>query len=865
LIFAMLLGGITPAQDNIKPEHASNRVYVIDFGEVTPETATSEANSGRVSTRDIAQLATSYIRLRLQETPTLEVIASDKEPACGLHANQTESNATKMPPRGQTPAQYANQQREIVEPNGGEFFVIRGSVDTHPPNVAVNYWLGKCNGSTLNELASDRSILVADRSSFVAETVLGPLGTISRFLAYKLEGLQNPPTTVAVGQFGPSSDKFAAALTQYVKQALTLPPGVELSEIARSPDYIVDGEVTTGRTEIRVEIRLRSARGAHDVITPIEVSGTHKLQWAFERKVVSRIYEALNDQRLAKRFASDVLSAKSFDSLIEEGRHLLCQDQPRGCRQDASAAAVVFRAAKMNPKADWSASYYLGMAQASTYKYSDAVESLKESLSEVSASTAKGPEADKSIVQVRNTLGDVYLRYGDGKNGVLQYEESLKINPDQPEVYVKRAEALFVDDRPGAMKVLLDGVHRAPTGSELHTALLENVRKLQEGDFKAVQKEFEQAFADGVPMTDEYALLWVLWGETGSVNADTVRQRQYVTNALDLHPADVQVQAQAYALRAAIDLPGNLEEVDKYLAQAEALPAEKLDGNTLSWVARLRAIYWLDRKDYARASDWAEKARAIDTSSASQLLSADVANNWAKSLAERDVRDEQANKLFTKARDVVLPLVESRYEGADSVLHTANHGLGLDQDSKKVFKTIVDKNPKDFSATLSLAFVCSEYLFDTACSYTQNRKLLDLDLSALSPADRQAMKLNAAEAAVLQHDYRQASVWLNELALPGLGADYRAIADFYKTWIAFARKQADSQSDFDQLRQALTAYTELQKKGEVQPSGWSFQGARHALAHSELPLQKQKLLSDVIAVIEDPTKNTAAIPMPTEI
>jgi len=118
---------------------------------------------------------------------------------------------------------------------------------------------------------------------------------------------------------------------------------------------------------------------------------------------------------------------------------------------------------------------------------------------------------------------------------------------------------------------------------------------------------------------------------------------------------------------------------------------------------------------------------------------------------------------------------------------------------------------------------------------------------------------------VLQNDYQQASVWLNELARLNLDADYRAIADFYKLWIALVRKEAGVKEDFDHLRQSLTAYTQLQKKPDPQPSAWSFQAAQHALARTELSPQKQKLLSDAMVVIDDPTKDVATIQPPSEM
>jgi tetratricopeptide (TPR) repeat protein len=873
LVLAMLVGTtLSLAQDNVSSREAPSPVYVVDFESVAREFPPSEASSRSVDARDIAQLTTSLIRLGLLATPTLEVKATDRDHVCGGRAGQAEGNS-KASSQDKAPAQYQSRREPIIESKGTKFFKISGLVEVDPPNTIVHYWLKACDGSTLTDLNSDSLTLPADRSSFAAENalgnILGQINTIPRFLAYTLE---NPPVTVAVEQFQLHGQKIAVDLAGNLKWAITRLPSFKLAEISEKPDYIIGGSVTARGNEIDASIQIRSASGGPP--HSFKVSGVAKLRRVFDREVATGTVRALDDMRLAERYGWDALSATSFEKLLEEGRdrlccrNLWCEDQPRSCRKDLSAAVRVFEVAKKNPKADWRASYYLAVAQAANYKYPDAIKSFSDALLHIESSALNGPEAKEAKIKVHNAQGNVYEKYGDTKNAVLRYEESLKLDPEQPEVYVKKAEAVFSNDRPGGIHVLLDGIprmHDAQGVDKLHSALLKNLRKLQEGDFKAVEAQFERASAAGAPINNEYALLWVLWGETGPVNADAVRQKQYVTNALALHATDAEVQAEAYALRAAIDLPGNLDVADKFLTLAEELPTEKLEVNTLGWLARLRGIYFLDRKNYAAASEWADKAHTIDASSESDLLSAQVANSWAKSLRDVNPKDERATRLFTQARDLTRPLVGNRYEGADSAFHTANHGLGLDQDSEKLFKTIVDKKPKDFSAILSLAFVCNEYLFDTACSYSQTKRLLSLDLSALSPSDRAAMKVNAAEAAVLQGEYQHASAWLDD-ALPDLsGDDYRAIVDFYKFWIALASSQAVARYDFDHLRQSLTAYAESQRKPDAQPSGWSFQGARHALAQSALSPQKQKLLSDVITVLEDPTKNEAALQLPSKM
>lgn len=256
---------------------------------------------------------------------------------------------------------------------------------------------------------------------------------------------------------------------------------------------------------------------------------------------------------------------------------------------------------------------------------------------------------------------------------------------------------------------------------------------------------------------------------------------------------------------------------------------------------------------YREASVWADKARDIDGSYASVLLSSKIANVRGENLQRTDPLDPQAAKLFGKAQDLVRSLVDYRFEGADAEFRLANHGLGLDKESRVAFEAILKDNPQDFSATLNLACVCSEYLFDTVCSYRWKKLVLSLDLRSLSPSDQVAMKLNAAEAAVLDRNYSEAGSWLNDPANLGAGAQYTAITDFCKLLIALAKKTPDLNKELDHLKQSLSNYAQTHKQSSFAESqwSWSFVGARHALVGSDLAPKARKLLSDIIGVFDD--------------
>ncbi len=742
-------------------------------------------------------------------------------------------------------------ERRPIGQRSEEFFISRGSVEIHPPNIAVDYSLEKCDGAKVTKL-------VADRSNFDPGKALEQLNIVSQFLLYAVQD-ELPQTTIAVMPFTTSAKKteIAESVTGYLKQEVTERHGFRLSEDSgrANADYTIEGNISVVKDAVRATIFIRSAESAEHRY-PVDASGSPKDLDGFQRQVAERAFGALSDMRIAQRFGwTQHLSGMDAKALVVDGKRLLCLDEPRPCHRDAGAAVRVLLAAREKSPEDWSVLYYLGKAPAANSKYSDAIESLTSALNHIPASTPRDPGANQALTKIHSDLGDLYVRYGDVKKAVLQYDDSLSVDPNQAEVYTKKAEVLFLSNPPEAMAVLLDGVQRMPAADRLHSALRESISRLREPDFEAVATRFEAASAAGAPVADEYALVCFQRGINSLGNEQAARK--YLAKALDLGPKDPEVAAKIYGLGAAISLPTDIAQADKFLSQAETQPQDKLAPGTRNWIARLRAAYFFDQRKYPEAYDWAEKARGIDANADSNLFSAQVAVNWGEELQKADPRNGKASELYTNARLLVRPLVDERYGGADSVYAHANHGLDRDQESHQILRDILKANPQDLAALESLMFVCAEYIFDFDCSYSHAKKLFSLS------GDDPGLQLDAVEAAVLKRDYQQASVWLDPLlARPDLDTNYRVVANFYKFWISLARKQTTVTDDFNHLVQSLTAYTSSHPQSPNMI--WSFRGARTALTQSGLSEPKQQLLRDVISVFDEPSRGVASIKLPPE-
>jgi hypothetical protein len=120
--------------------------------------------------------------------------------------------------------------------------------------------------------------------------------------------------------------------------------------------------------------------------------------------------------------------------------------------------------------------------------------------------------------------------------------------------------------------------------------------------------------------------------------------------------------------------------------------------------------------------------------------------------------------------------------------------------------------------------------------------------------------LEAAEAAVLSGDYRQARTWLAPILQDTrLDSTFQAVAHFYQFWLVLVEGHI-ARDDFDKLKQSLSLYA--QSRTADSPA-WSFLGARAALEKAAVAKDKKKVLQDILEVFEHPEKGAAHLRLPS--
>jgi tetratricopeptide (TPR) repeat protein len=350
---------------------------------------------------------------------------------------------------------------------------------------------------------------------------------------------------------------------------------------------------------------------------------------------------------------------------------------------------------------------------------------------------------------------------------------------------------------------------------------------------------------------------------------------------LQIGPADATARVRANAGLAAIFLgeivtqplasgcvavaaPGfDAGRVDHYLSSIRG-ESEQVPKGIREWLLRLHALYWERLADYAKATDFAERAVQLEPTNSGRFVLGEIAFLWAKqqdsvahACSDTTLRAPDTQQLYVRSAEQFRPLVEKRYGGAEWYLREVNHALGRDQETRQLLLSLLMDTPKDFAALRTLQYVCNEYLRDLRCSWNVVRALDSLHLMA--PDDTSAM-LDAAEIAVLVGDVEHANAWLGRVSRWPLPVQRQVIPTFYAVWMAIERRQVGTLPGlYDTWRAAIERF---RRSGRV--LSWGFDGAKYALANMSANRMSRlcaDLLAQMIDALEKPTRPVPELKM----
>jgi tetratricopeptide (TPR) repeat protein len=828
--------------------------------------------------------ATTILQTRLLST--MDVHREAAVHSCGAEQN----TPLQTPP---SPSQEAGKTPGQGRSSDPVFYTISGRFEVEDPQARVptvvfQYLVKKCSETLAYTLIKQSEI------RFPAKHVLEELNGISGFILSTISA-EIPRETVSVSlctmkDVNPVDAAFkqiSSSIRDHIVDLLNQSSDFAPSDQA---EHTILCEFTPIRKKVKVPV-LRGLPGVKKVLFLWDTDSL-EVRMLVQSKVTAGTYpalgeplrsktEMLKDEKHSAMFVNDV-AANALDHLrfiitaehsglkvdldrsqaaafLQEGKTLLCVSGNcrLNTRDPVRAAGALAAANKLDP-GNPEILRYLGQAQLENHQSSNAQTLLQEAHSKLGSRKGKALEAEIDAL-----LGDAYMQQNMFAQARDQYAESLKtyrmllqVQNDgdtrgmlaENEItttkkYVRALKATKEEDR--ALEALVILVRKYPFRKDLHQQIQELISGLSAAQLDRAQEKAGCAAPENV--RNECALIAVRkvvsLNDTLPDGGDSSSVLKLALLALSFEPTDVKIRAEAlaYAARGSMEVGG--PDTDKYLTQAESLPQNDLPASVRDWLLRLRATFWLNKKDYSNAySTLAPVAHDRQSSSSIRLLAAQTSLIWADSLRADPATAGQAKQKFQISKEFLLPLVDERYAPADEFLLYVNHALGMDVETRDRFRKILDANPRDDSASGIMIGICTELIPDYDCSLAVAKNAASIGFASKPPE----LQLDFIEAAMLKGDEKTASEWLKVVdSRSELSLQLRPVRDFYEVWLSLDQKdRAAAQTHFLKWQNSLKDLRE--KKLE---SIWSFKAAKSVWSGKDTPVAV--LLLNMIKALDD--------------
>jgi tetratricopeptide (TPR) repeat protein len=747
---------------------------------------------------------------------------------------------------------------------------LLGGAPVGTPNLGVHYLVQRCEAG-----APPIDLVPQQDMTFPADQAVDYLNEMANFIQFKISneiprlGVRINPCRVeaATSQPSPIPLRLASSLTGAIVTSVNGSPGLIVDERA---DHVVDCVLVlnkgkrvlfkpgTEKLEVSIEVRTKAASepyrapdhpptSLHDLESP-QVADNLVRQGA--GLALDTLKFVLTAERLNLQGQLNQLQAVTFK---EKGRALLCPDE--ACelpsKDPSGALDALENAAKLDP-GNPEILRYLGQAQYEASQFDQSRATLDKALQ----SLRKQEKATPLEAVILYFLGLSELQSGSPESAADHFQRLMTLYrqpPAQPsrelKLYPSYSLALRKSHQTAqAVQLMLEGLKRFPHAKDLHAQTRDLVDSLSLEELESVKID-----GCGEGAHDECALINVERAARTYQSRGTLPDGLSAVNAsakaaLDFDPKDTNILAEALAYAGIASLTVSPKEADNYFHRLSALPSEKLSPEMSDWTLRLQMLYARYKNDLGAAYSLAVRAQSSKTSSKLTLLVASrVAMAEGELFMQAARRDEGSSRL-REARQWVLPLVEARQEGADSVLAEINHYLAEENETIAVLEPILGKNPADESAGRTLLSVCTDNLGDLACSLRVAKKIAESGFGRRSFG----IQLDMIEVAILDSDAASAEEWITEFdkgtsasgAAQELPLRFKAVRNLYAFWLGVYRKSPDLPAKFDAWRAAME---ELRQKNES--IEWTFEGAKGVLKGKNDP--DSRLLEQMIMSIEN--------------
>jgi tetratricopeptide (TPR) repeat protein len=746
-------------------------------------------------------------------------------------------------------------------PSPSEYYFVTGNVETSRERFIVTYEIGKCSGDRMSSVfRANRDVVWANASPELIAFVRAAVARIVDDI---------PRTTVLVRPFW-VADQHRAEVVQFARELdAVVASAIDESEMLRSRDAGADFEVRgtlleRSRSDLNVQLVVLRADGQRAGGTQFLVSSDQdNAQEQIARNLVALV------NRIRTPVAADTSTTASARELLGRAKGALCVDSPDpACKPDWERAFPILQAVLGRDSTNLDAWILLARAEAASGNRGQAIATLGTALAHARR------VGNSNLHRVLNELALVYRSAGNQEEALRHYEESLRLDPDQPEIYVAASQAYrAANNGAAALRVLVDARARLPAALSLFTAEIANsIPQLQpevvaanarllaeacrssrdrEGCARTLSDQAAKLFGRGGDMEPGRGVL----REILTLDPNTTLLVETHARLAASYLGTIQVgrdRETGFLLPDYPDFAG--DSVASHLTLAEQAGAMRLPATYRQWLQRLGTYYWRAMRDYEKAFETAREAESTLNSPETRYLGGQVSYFAAAQAARGDpagrdsVRVAVVASRLARAAALLEPLVLQRYEPAYPFYLETNHLLRRDTATRRVLERVIATVPGDTLALTNLAVICTDYLADFPCALRVALAQRDLGLLR-SVVDT----LSAVESATLGGEAAWASAMVERVLDQNLEPCLAAVGRFYTVWIAAAANDTErADRELSRWRSAVQA----SRGAPTARACWVFAGAGRLARQSAHP--RAQLLLQMIEAMSN-----ASAPLPT--
>jgi tetratricopeptide (TPR) repeat protein len=798
---------------------------------------------------DLRDFTYRLLQLYLSELKQFTIERSkDGDPCSGVHS-PTQVQIPEQTPSATPPADTQN------------YYLLQVSIDVRQRTQSSSSE-SQQGGQSDREIVLDyellkyeqcaRTSLLHSAEPFPEKSVMKYLNNMADVVSLRLETESAPKKYVVDVDIStsPNLPEAKDSLTNYVLSVLIQSTEFEIRDKQAKPqtqaDYTVRGELTFPKNKASVKFTVTFNGRSYSslpILGPAAAKEMGSGPWPdFYKRAASACIKLVNDVRYATELnLTTPLSEGQATALLAKAFELMCAKpgSPKDCQRQPESAIPLL--SELTTKRNDPALAgrlptlfeLLGDAQLQMENYAKAAEAFDEASNALK--TAPEIKADRQI-GLTNKSGDAWYLAKNYKNAVARYQDSLQLSErhkDLLPVYLRTQFGVhlqlarsyrFDGDRLKALAVLLESLQKLPPSADVKPGTSDLEAELKD----LVKGLRESELAEGIDLLQ--------------ANKDVKPAADLLAYLVSLRGAYLFLEAFNYYQQTRFDL------MDDALKQLESLPQKSLLPTVRAESLRLRGIWYRDnkdKKDLDRAEQLLQQAIELEDSKANKL---DLAMTYYAKGQQQATPGEN----YKKAADMLAALAREQFEPAYTPLRTINHLRLKDDDSRAVFKEILDKGKEDVSAMLNLQYVY-KYLgkFDNALELAQK-----LEQKFAPYVNVEVLQLDLAETYLLNGRYAEADERLAvALQKYTYSTQDAAVLHFYRIWSSLAQMR---------LEKAREADAEWRKMVEAVRSGnepikWIFDGAKLFLRNNETCFQRRVMLINMIEAMESKTRDLPAL------